>query len=142
MVQLVNSLVKRAVVQCTMEEVVPCILHNKENGDVHSYLGHRGKGDAIIHAKVSGDGVEEPDLWQLHREMREKHEASAIPLFFDSWNLSFLDLPFIEEGRPVNNHPRDTPPKVDQFVHNKRHDACGENIILHPKIPGLCKRKR
>lgn len=57
-VEFVYHLVKRAVVQSSVEPIVPGILHDEEDGDVESHLAERGEGDTVVHAEVGCDGVE------------------------------------------------------------------------------------
>lgn len=64
-VNLVDGLVKRAVVKRAVEPVVPGILHDEEDADVEGHLPERREGHAIVEAEVGGDGVEEPDLGKL-----------------------------------------------------------------------------
>lgn len=81
-VQLVDVLVQWAVVQSAMEPVVPSILHNEEDGDLVGHLEQRREGHAIVHTKVSGDRVEEPDLRKFNGDVADKNEGGAIKLFF------------------------------------------------------------
>ena len=69
MVKLVDHPVKRAVVQSPVEPVVPCILHDKEDGDVESHLAERRERNAEVHAEIGGNRVEEPDLGKLNGEV-------------------------------------------------------------------------
>lgn len=61
-VELVDHLVKGAVVQSSVEPVMPGVLEDEENSDVEGHLAKRGEGDAEFHAEVGRDGVEQPDL--------------------------------------------------------------------------------
>ena len=57
---LVDVLVQRAPVQCSMRPVVPRILHDEEDGDLEEDLGKRRKGNAGLHAEKLSHWVEEP----------------------------------------------------------------------------------
>ena len=46
-----------------------------------------------------------------------------------------LNLVLIEVGNPIDDHPRDRASKVDEFMHDERHDSSCENVILHESIP-------
>lgn len=48
-----------------------------------------------------------------------------------------LDLVFIEEGRSVDDHPRNAAAEIEDLVHDKAHDTGGQDVVLHPQIPGL-----
>ena len=63
-----------------MEPVVPSVLHDEENGDVHGHLPKRREGDSVLHAEVGRYGMEEPDLGQLHGEVAKQDERGALPL--------------------------------------------------------------
>lgn len=61
-VQLVDVLVERSVVQAAMEPVVPGILEDEANGNLKSHLPQRRERNAVVEAEVGGNGVEEPNL--------------------------------------------------------------------------------
>lgn len=42
----------------------------------------------------------------------------------------------VEEGDEANYEPGEGAAKVHRFVHHKGHNASGENIVLHPRVPG------
>jgi hypothetical protein len=46
-----------------------------------------------------------------------------------------LYLPLPEVGYQVYDDPRQTAAKVDCFVHDKTHDAGGEDVVLHVRVP-------
>lgn len=46
-----------------------------------------------------------------------------------------LDLVFVESGDTVDNDPRQRTTKVDNLVHQERHDSSCENVVLHKGIP-------
>lgn len=87
MVQLVDVLVQRAVVQGAVEPIVPGVLHNEEDGNVHGHLPERGEGHAVVHAEVSRNGVEKPNLGQLDGEVAQEDQAGALPLFLQGRNF-------------------------------------------------------
>lgn len=47
-----------------------------------------------------------------------------------------LDLVLVEHGHSVDDHPRERATKVDEFVHDERHDAGGEDIVANVCVPG------
>lgn len=47
-----------------------------------------------------------------------------------------LKLPPAEVRDRVDDDPRQTAAKVDDLVHDKGHDAGGEDVVLHPQVPG------
>lgn len=79
-VQLVDVLVERAIVQRAVEPVVPSILHHEESSDLVSHLEQGREGHTVVHAEKDGDRVEKPDLWQLNGDMADKDEGSAVKL--------------------------------------------------------------
>lgn len=46
-----------------------------------------------------------------------------------------LNLVSLEETQAINEDPRKTAAEVEQFVDSEGHDAGGQDIILHPRIP-------
>lgn len=46
-----------------------------------------------------------------------------------------LDFVFVEEGDHVDDYPGQRAAKIDQLVHDKGHDAGGENVILEVGVP-------
>ena len=46
-----------------------------------------------------------------------------------------LDLILVEPRNSIRNYPRQGPAEVDDLVRNDGHDARGEDIILHVRIP-------
>ena len=60
MVNLVDVFVERTPVQSAMGPIMPCVLYDKEDGDLVGHREKRRKGDASRKAKVLGHRVEEP----------------------------------------------------------------------------------
>ena len=105
--------------------------------------------------------MEEPDLGELDGEVREEDEFGAVPLFFDGWDFCLddvsewrgrlrerrlgmegtyrLDLVFAEIGDAVDYYPWEGTAEIDDFVHDKGHDTCCEDIVLHVRVPSLRK---
>lgn len=165
-VQLVDVLVKRAVVKGAVEPVVPGILHDEENGDLVGHLEPRWKGHTVVHTEKSGNRVEQPNLRKLNCDMADEDEGGAVELFspggdfllLRTWFVSscsssepnmesekgadrpgstyVLDLVLVEGGNSVDDNPWQAASEVDNLVHHERHDASGEGIILHIQIPG------
>ena len=46
-----------------------------------------------------------------------------------------LDLVSLEETQAINEDPRKRAAEVEQLVNGEGHDAGGQDIILHPRIP-------
>lgn len=46
-----------------------------------------------------------------------------------------LNLVLVEVGNAIDNHPRKRAAKVDEFVHQERHDTSGEHIIANVGVP-------
>jgi hypothetical protein len=96
--------------------------------------------------------VEEPDLREFDGEMGEEDEEGALPLFVGGWDfvllslastvlidlrerMYLLDLIPPEPRNSVDYNPRQRPTEVNEFVHAKRHDARGQNVVLHERVP-------
>ncbi len=47
-----------------------------------------------------------------------------------------LELPLLEKGNAVHDHEGSRAAEVDDLVHDEAHDAGGEDIVLHPEVPG------
>lgn len=99
-VDLVDGLVQRAPVQRTVGEVVPGIFHHEEDGDLVGHGPEAREGDRggesaklchwVEEPALRLDGIRTalqagllslPDLRQFDREMTQKHELGAVPLF-------------------------------------------------------------
>lgn len=46
-----------------------------------------------------------------------------------------LDLVSLEQTQAINEDPRKRAAEVEQLMDSKGHDAGGQDIILHPRIP-------
>lgn len=68
--------------------------------------------------------------------MTQQHKFGAVPLFAQRGDLVVLDLVSLEETETVDEDPGQRTTEVDEFVHGEGHDAGGQNIVLHPGIPG------
>lgn len=68
--------------------------------------------------------------------MAQEHKFSAVPLFAQRGDLVVLNFVSLEETEAVDKDPGEGATEVDEFVHGEGHDAGGQNIILHPGIPG------
>lgn len=53
-----------------------------------------------------------------------------------------LNLVFVEVGHAVDDYPGEGAAEVDHLVHDERHDARREDIVLHVCVPSLfiCQR--
>lgn len=79
--QLVDVLVKWAIVQSAVEPVVPGILHDEEHSDLVGHLEQRREGHAIVHTEISSDRVKKPDLGQFDGNVANEDEGGAVELF-------------------------------------------------------------
>ncbi len=70
MVDLVDVLVQRAPVQRSMRPVVPCVLDNKEDGELVGHCEERWEWDGSAESDVDGHGMEEPNDISYDRENR------------------------------------------------------------------------
>lgn len=84
MVQLVNVLVQRTVVQQAVGPVVPCVLQNEEDGNLVGHLEQAGERYAVVHAEEGSNGVEQPDLGKLNGDVGQENKGGAIELFSPS----------------------------------------------------------
>lgn len=105
-----------------VEPVMPCVLEDEEDGNLHGHGLDRGEGNAEVHAEVRGNGVEEPDLGQFDGDVAEKHQASAFPLLLPGRDLLVLNLVFVEIGNAIEEHIGNTSTEVNNLVHHETHD--------------------
>ena len=122
---------------CTVHPVVPCILQNKKDRDVHNHSRPGREWNARLHAAVFSHWVEKPDLRKLNCEVAEENEFRALPLFGRGWNLLVLDLVLVEIGDSINDNPGNASAKVHNFMHDEAHYPSREDIILHVLVPTL-----
>jgi hypothetical protein len=47
-----------------------------------------------------------------------------------------LDLVLSEIRNAIDDDPRQAPSEVHGLVHNEAHDARGEHVVLHVRVPG------
>lgn len=137
-VNLVYRAVERAPMHSAMHPIMPRILKNEENGNMHQHLRSRWEGDSSGHAEVDGHWMEEPDLWELDGEVGEEDEFRAVPLLLYGGDFVGLDLVFVEVGDAVDDYPGEGTAEVDELVHDEGHDARGEDVVLHVCVPCLC----
>lgn len=86
-VELVNRLVEGTVVERAVKPVVPGILEDEEDDDLHGDLPGGREGDTVFHSEVGGDGVEEPDLGEFDGAVTDENESGAFPLLSPCWDL-------------------------------------------------------
>lgn len=113
-VQLVDVLVERAVVQSAVEPVVPGVFHDEEDGDLVGHLEPGREGDTVVHAKVHGNGVEEPDLRELDGDVADKDKGSAVKLLAPRRNFLLFDCMLVNPSsvRPLFLHGGQMVPKT------------------------------
>lgn len=80
-VDLVNHLVQRGVMQGAMGPVVAGIFHDEEDSELVGHGEDWGERNSGCEAAELGEWVEEPNLGQLNSEMGKQHQPGAIPLF-------------------------------------------------------------
>lgn len=136
-VHLVDAPVQRAVVKSAVEPVVPGVLHDEEEGNLPSHGEDRGEWNAVVHAEVGGNGVEEPDLRQFGGEVADEDDGGAIPLLFQGGDLLVLNLVLVEVGDLVHDHEGKAAAEVDDLVHEEAHETGRQSVIVHPQVPGL-----
>ena len=134
-VQLVDGLVERSIVQAAMEPVVPGILENEADDNLESHLPQGRERNAVVEAEVRGDGMEEPNLRKLSSEVADEDEESTIPLLLESWHLLALNLVLVEIGNLVHDHEGDASAEVNDFVQDEAHDTGSEGVVLHKQVP-------
>jgi len=157
-VDFVDVLVKRTPVQRAVHPVVPCIFQHEEDGNLEGHFPERREGDGGRHADVLSHGVEKPNLWELDGEVGDEDEFGAIPLLFrsrdflllgnnrqpvqhhfvesrDTVATHILDLVLVQRRYPIDDHPRQTPPEIHHLMHHEAHDASGEHVVAHERIP-------
>jgi hypothetical protein len=59
-----------------------------------------------------------------------------LPRLHASITTYILNLVLVERRYLIDDHPRQTPPKVHQFVHGEAHNPCRQHIIANVRIPG------
>lgn len=65
--------------------------------------------------------------------MKEVSYCDHVQSFEVRTNI--LDLVLVQPWQPIGDHPRQGAAKVNHFVHNKGHDARGEDVVLHVGVP-------
>lgn len=116
MVHFVDGLVERTIVKAAVEPVVPCILHDEENGNLRGHLPNGWERDVVGHAEVDGNGVEEPDLRKLSSEMADEDNGGTVPLLLQGGDLLVLKLILVEPGNVVHNDEGKASAEVDELV--------------------------
>ena len=161
-VDLVHPAVHGPPVQEAVVPVVPRVLGHEEDGDLRGHGVPVREGDRGGEAEELGDRVEEPDLRQLDGEVGEEDEGGALPLLGGGGELALdrtisaaetpdgddartamargretygLDLVPVEPWYHTDDDPGQGAAKVDDLVHGERHDAGGEDIVLHERVP-------
>jgi hypothetical protein len=136
-VNLMDVLVQRTPVHRSVHPVMPSVLQHEEDSNLSSYCRPVWKRDPSIHSACFGHGVEEPDLRQFDRNMAEEDEFGARPLLCHRGDFLVLNLVFVEIWDAIDDNPGKTPAKVYHLMHNKAHNAGGNDIVLHVGIPTL-----
>lgn len=87
--------------QRPMEPVVPRVLADEEDGNLHGHLPQGREGNAEIHAAHGGQRVKEPDLGELDGEMAEEDKRGAIESLLPCGNLLLCGCQFVVQAVSV-----------------------------------------
>lgn len=136
MVLLVNVLVEDTVVQASVEPVVPSVLKDEEEGQVHGHLPPWRERHRERNANLLTQRMEKPDREGLHHEVGNQNRLEALPLLLVAWNLGLLDLVLVEVWNTVNNGPWQTTTKVHNLVHQEEEETSSEKIVVDPVVVG------
>lgn len=134
-----NALVERSPVHRAVHPVMPCVLQDEEDRNVHSHYRPGGEGNVCCHTAISCHWVEEPDLGEFDSEMTDEDEFRTFPLVGRCRNLLPLDLVFVEIGYLTHDDPGKTSTEIDHLVHDETHDTSSKDIVLHIGIPALSR---
>lgn len=131
---LVDVLVKRTVVEGTVEPVVPGILHEKEDGD----LGSKGLESREVGRNVNvqevANGLEAKDGHGLDKGVGNQDVLEALKLVVGAGDLGVLDLVLSKEGDAIQKEPGGRAAKVDELMDNQEQEASGEEVVVHPGV--------
>lgn len=136
MVLLVDVLVENTVVQASVEPVVPSVLKNEEDGQVHGDLPPRWERHLERNTDLLAHRVEEPDRESLHHEVGNQHRLEALPLLLVTRNLGLLDLVLVEVWDSVDDGPWQTTAKVHNLMHQEEEKTRGEKVVVDPVVIG------
>lgn len=116
--------------------------------------GHRvEEPNSVSHRVVNGQRISyhiwgsSTVKWESRTSLAQFHCSCAVGTF--CWEdisighisepgrscLYILNLVFVEVTYVVDNDPGQRAAKVDNFVHQKGHDASSENVVLHVGVP-------
>ena len=88
MVDLVNVLVQRTIVHCTVRPVMECIFEHKEQCDLPQHLSPAREWHLVRRqAEVLTDGMKTPDLRKLNSKVTKKHKTRTSPLISERWHI-------------------------------------------------------
>lgn len=81
--------------------VVPCVLHDKKDGDLVGHLVNRRERNASFETEVLAHRVEKPDLRKLDGEVGQEDQKRALCLLPGGGNLVLLMVSsaYIVEGQ-------------------------------------------
>lgn len=151
-VDLVNGLVEGSPVQSTVGEVVPGILHHKEDGDLVCHGPEGGEGNRGGESAELSHGVEEPafalgsifsggsietlnlpDLGEFHGEMTQQDELGAVPLLLQRRHFALASVSEVywavsRETYPLNLVAIEQAPGIDK---NPRQRPTEVNHFMH-----------
>ena len=82
----------------TVHPVVPCVLEDKEDGDLVGHLVDAGKRNRGLEAEVLTHRVEEPNLGKLDGKVGEEDEESALCLFPSRGDFVLRQISFGRDG--------------------------------------------
>lgn len=80
--------------------------------------------------------MEGEDKGSFTGEVSEKNDLGAFEDLRARDVLVRLKLPLLEVGHSIDDEPRDTPSKIDNFVEQKAHQAGGNDGVADPDVVG------
>jgi hypothetical protein len=146
------------VVERAVGKVMPGVLKHKEDGNLHHHQPERRERDLVcLQAEPGSKRVERPDLGKLDGKVCQKNEFCALPHLSVRWYFVLQRVSWTEElvktyslqlvlskvWDRVDDHPRNTPAKVDDLHRQHKlksltvHTSCRRNDIKPVAITGL-----
>jgi len=142
-VDFVDVFVDSAVVQQTMEEVVPGVFHHSTAQTLGHQVGPaRHRVPVVRDAEELCEVVCSTDQRQLDAEVVEQQHLKAPPLFLPGLWLILLDLILLHEGHELEQEAGEAEEEVDELVDDER--APGGDlelgVVVHHVAPGVLER--
>lgn len=131
-----DVLVESAVVQASVEPVMPRVLQDEEKGQVEENLAHRRERNSELDSNLLGYGVEKPDGERFHEEVRSQYRLETLPLLLVGRKLRVLDFVLSEVRNSVYDEPGKTTAKVHHLVHDKEKETRCKKVIIDVVVVG------